>query len=156
MPEVVTFFKAGTDGGPPLPADDRIGRPGSTLKARPGGLKQGPKRQRTRVDAAYYHAVRVETQCRAGGRCEADGVHHRTCPGVGEECHHIIPKGNNYRGPDEVGNTMWVSTPCHHRIHHNGIKAAKQRGFLVLESWSHGVVLPRERGVWPWPPEETV
>jgi hypothetical protein len=70
--------------------------------------------------------LRAEVFRRAGGRCQADGMHHPDCPGrlpVDDwSAHHIQPRGKG--GADELGNLIAVWCPgglglngCHGRLH---------------------------------------
>lgn len=136
---VTTYFKVG-----------QIGGPDATQRAPRRGWKRSGPTGRTPQESVLYSTVRADTRARAGGVCEASLVRSVTCPGVGEHCHHIIPKGNGYNGPDDPGNTMWVCVGCHHRIHNNGIVEALQVGYLVLDRWTPGGELPRS-GRWPHP-----
>lgn len=81
-----------------------------------------PKPRPTKVT----RSMRDEVLRRAGGRCQAEGVHHPNCPGVlpwGDWVpHHVWPRSHG--GPDTVDNLIAVWCPgalglngCHGRCH---------------------------------------
>lgn len=67
---------------------------------RPGGPRQWTKVRRWVAD-------------RANGACEAriDGV----CVGRGVHAHHVLMRSQG--GTDDMGNLIWVCSPCHVHIH---------------------------------------
>lgn len=107
--DVTTYFKQ-----PPKPKRRRAHN--STL---PVGR---PKKRTTQVTGS----MRSTVYARAGGRCQADGVHHPDCPGVlraGDWVpHHVWPRGMG--GPDTIDNLIAVWCPgglglngCHGKCH---------------------------------------
>ena len=83
--------------------------------------------------------MRSEVFRRAGGRCQADGLHHPDCPGVLKpgwawNAHHIQPRSKG--GADELENLLavWTGGPaasgCHARLHSNPA-LAKSLGLLA-------------------------
>lgn len=134
------------------------GKPYKRLTASTGLERgQGLKRSRSRrpgrdVEArAAYDTAGLEVVARSGGRCEADGIHHPDCPGVGTVRHHIVEQRNG--GGDGPDNLLWVwggdtvggIGGCHGRIT-NERGLAEQLGYVVVPFWERPEkVVPR-----PW------
>ncbi len=119
MTDVVTRFKAGTPGGPPLPPDDREWRPGSSLGSR-RSKRLGAARAKDRATIPDRPAVRWEVLAQAGDRCQAHGMHASSCPGQLRgrrwEAHHPFEISD---GGDENGIQLALWPDCHARIHSN-------------------------------------
>jgi hypothetical protein len=104
----------------------------SPLRSDPARLKawrSRPRKLQRRSPSGAYADARAVVWRRAGGRCEAEGLHHADCPGwsQGREwqfvTHHVLPRSAN--GPDEPANLLLVwngltglgAGGCHGRIH---------------------------------------
>lgn len=121
--DVTPIFKA------PKPAARRRAW-NSTL---PAARSKKPRATKVTLD------MRQMVYARAGGRCQADGLHHPDCPstltGGDWSAHHVQPR--NKGGADELGNLIAVWCPgglgwngCHGRIHGRPTQA-KQLGLLA-------------------------
>ena len=120
MTDVQTFFKE-----PKKPPRRRAHN--STLPA-PTGRKRKPATGQTGVTPQ----MRADVYRRAGGMCQADGLHHPDCPGRlphGDwSAHHVHERSKG--GPDTVENLIAVWCPmglglngCHGRVHGNPAQA---------------------------------
>jgi hypothetical protein len=118
-----------------LTAGSGVGVNASGLAKRPGKVKFGAGNFNSGIDGLK----RSEVFLRAGGRCQADGLHHRDCPRVLDPIrdwavHHVRPRSKG--GSDELVNLIAVWAPtlgasgCHSRIHQNP-KLATGLGLLL-------------------------
>lgn len=92
--------------------------------------------------AGVDSSMRSEVYRRAGGQCQADGLHHKDCPGqlppLDWSAHHVLPREKG--GPDELANLIAVWCPgglglngCHGRIHSNR-RDAERLGLLARKA----------------------
>lgn len=107
----------------------------SRVSKRSAELKSGARNFRSGVTGE----LRAEVFRRAGGRCQADGLHHPNCPGklpvFDWSAHHVRPRSKG--GADELENLIAVWCPgglglngCHGRLHDNPA-LAKSLGLLA-------------------------
>ena len=88
-------------------------------------------RTRTPEATKAWEWLRGRTAYRASGRCEAHGMHAKSCPG---ECwlvghaHHVHPRA--WGGTDSGSRLLWVHPDCHARIHSHPAEAT-ERGYLT-------------------------
>ncbi len=113
MTEVQTYFKE--EKKPPR------------RRARNSTLPAARPKKRPKTSTGVTRELRAQVFNRAGGRCQADGVHHPNCPGQLNPAadwvpHHIQPRSKG--GPDTLENLMAVWCPmglglngCHGRSH---------------------------------------
>lgn len=145
MTEVTPVFKAKHLGVEP--SDKRVTVWGSTLKVDPAyRMKMVRAPKRTVVESEDYGRVREAARHRSGGRCEATLLAFPGCKGLGDQCHHIIPRAAPHNGPDHVDNSLWVCAACHHDLHNNGIVKAKTVGYLALVEYHVDGVMPWQAG----------
>lgn len=117
-----------------------------------GGMPDGPLPPQPDGTEWVYDDARREAWVRSGGRCQADGLHHRLCPGHVDRAdnpstfitHHIYPRAQGRRDGvpqgivDDPANLLVVwnghtglgAGGCHGRIHTERT-AARKRGLLA-------------------------
>jgi hypothetical protein len=112
----------------------------SGLSKRSRKVKSGARNFNSGIDGLK----RSEVFLRAGGRCQADGLHHKDCPGELDplrdwSVHHIRPRSKG--GDDEFSNLITVWCPgglglngCHGRLHGNPAQAKALRLLLGLST----------------------
>lgn len=100
----------------------------STPRPKPANKRTVKRTSKRTSKLGVTPEMRAEVFTRAGGLCQANGLHHKDCPGLlepgwGWNAHHVVPRSKG--GADEVGNllALWTGGPlasgCHARVHQN-------------------------------------